>query len=92
MVSVLGFTFLNPHVYIDTVLLLGTIGARFGPHRWFFALGAVAASTVWFLGLSVGARYASRLMSRPAAWKLLDVAVGTVMGIVGISLAVSLLQ
>ncbi|MGI9117858.1 MAG: LysE/ArgO family amino acid transporter, partial [Gaiellales bacterium] len=49
--AVLGFTFLNPHVYLDTVLLVGTIGASFGDDRWWFALGAALASAVWFAGL-----------------------------------------
>jgi L-lysine exporter family protein LysE/ArgO len=53
--TVLALTFLNPHVYLDTVLLLGTIGASFDDQRWWFALGASAASAVWFAGLGYGA-------------------------------------
>ncbi len=77
--TVLALTFLNPHVYLDTVLLLGTIGASFGDQRWWFALGASAASAVWFTGLGFGARLLTPLMARPATWRVLDAAIGVVM-------------
>ncbi|MEY4226198.1 MAG: hypothetical protein RL190_955, partial [Actinomycetota bacterium] len=72
-------TFLNPHVYLDTVLLLGTIGASFGDQRWWFALGAALASAIWFSGLGFGARLLTPLMARPATWRVLDAAIGVVM-------------
>jgi len=77
--AVLGFTFLNPHVYLDTILLVGTIGASFGADRWWFALGAAIASVVWFSGLGFGARLLSPLMARPVTWRVLDAAIGVVM-------------
>jgi L-lysine exporter family protein LysE/ArgO len=78
-VTVLALTFLNPHVYLDTVLLLGTIGASFGDQRWWFALGAAVASAIWFSGLGFGARLLTPLMARPATWRVLDAAIGVVM-------------
>ncbi len=77
--AVLGLTFLNPHVYLDTILLVGTIGASFGADRWWFALGAAIASVVWFSGLGFGARMLSPLMARPVTWRILDAAIGVVM-------------
>ena len=77
--AVLGLTFLNPHVYLDTILLVGTIGASFGADRWWFALGAAIASVVWFSGLGFGARLLSPLMARPVTWRMLDAAIGVVM-------------
>ena len=77
--TTLAFTFLNPHVYLDTVLLLGSIGNQYGHGRWLFALGASMSSLVWFSGLGYGARFASRLMSRPMTWRALDCSIGVVM-------------
>ena len=77
--AVLGLTFLNPHVYLDTIQLVGTIGASFGADRWWFALGAAIASVVWFSGLGFGARLLSPLMARPVTWRVLDAAIGVVM-------------
>jgi L-lysine exporter family protein LysE/ArgO len=84
--AVLGFTFLNPHVYLDTILLVGTIGASFGADRWWFALGAAIASVVWFSGLGFGARLLSPLMARPVTWRVLDAAIGVVMLTIAIML------
>ena len=84
----LALTWLNPHVYLDTVLLLGTVANHQGPSgRWWFALGACAASTLWFTGLGYGARLASRMLSRPRAWQVLDVAIGVVMLVIAVRLA-----
>lgn len=77
--AMLGLTFLNPHVYLDTILLVGTIGASFGSDRWWFALGAAVASLVWFSALGFGARLLSPLMARPFTWRVLDAAIGVVM-------------
>ncbi len=85
--AVLGFTFLNPHVYLDTVLFLGTIGSQFGESRWLFAAGAATASLVWFSAIGFGARAASKLMSRPVFWRVLDVIIGMVMVTIALSLA-----
>ncbi|MEJ7649290.1 MAG: LysE/ArgO family amino acid transporter [Nakamurella sp.] len=78
--TALALTFLNPHVYLDTVLMLGTLANRAGgTSRWWFAGGAVLASILWFTGLGFGARRASRWVSRPRVWQLIDLAIGLVM-------------
>jgi len=87
--TTLAFTFLNPHVYLDTVLLLGSIGNQYGRGRWLFALGASMSSLMWFSGLGYGARFASRLMSRPVTWRVLDLAIGVVMVLIALKLTVS---
>ncbi len=75
-----GFTFLNPHVYLDTVLLLGTIGsAQPAASRPIFAIGAISASASWFVALGFGARLLKPLFTRPAAWRALDAIVGVTM-------------
>ena len=75
-----ALTWLNPHVYLDTVLLLGSIAGTHGhPGRWWFAVGACTASILWFTGLGYGARLAAPRLADPRAWQLLDVAIGLVM-------------
>lgn len=82
-----ALTWLNPHVYLDTVLLLGSIASAHGPEgRWWFAAGACAASVLWFAGLGYGARLASGLFARPRAWQVLDVVIGVVMLLIAVSL------
>jgi L-lysine exporter family protein LysE/ArgO len=87
VLSVLGFTFLNPHVYLDTVILLGSIGNQFGPDKWWFTLGAVVASFVWFSSIGFGAKAASRFMAKPVFWKVLDILIAVVMFSIAIMLA-----
>jgi L-lysine exporter family protein LysE/ArgO len=87
--TTLAFTFLNPHVYLDTVLLLGSIGNQYGHARWLFALGASISSLAWFAGLGYGARFASHLMSRPVTWRALDVVIGIVMLLIALRLTVA---
>jgi L-lysine exporter family protein LysE/ArgO len=87
--TTLALTFHNPHVYLDTVLLLGSIGNQYGHERWFFALGASMSSLVWFAGLGYGARFASRLMSRPVTWRALDCAIGVVMLLIALKLTLT---
>ncbi len=83
-----ALTWLNPHVYLDTVLLLGSIANHQGPSgRWWFALGAAVASLLWFTGLGYGARLASGVLSSPRAWQVLDVAIGLVMLAIAVRLA-----
>jgi L-lysine exporter family protein LysE/ArgO len=86
LLTVLGLTFLNPHVYLDTVLLLGTIGSAFGDARWLFGLGAACGSGVWFAGLGFGARLLSPVMARPVTWRVLDAAIGVVMAVIALAL------
>ena len=82
-----AFTFLNPHVYLDTVILLGSIANQFEEDRWFFAIGGAVASVVWFSTIGFGARAASRFMSKPIFWKILDSIIATVMFTIAITLA-----
>ncbi|MDH4059388.1 MAG: LysE/ArgO family amino acid transporter [Aquincola sp.] len=75
-----AFTLLNPHVYLDTVLLVGAVGAQQAPAwRPHFLLGACSASALWFTALGYGARALAPWFARPAAWRVLDFAVGLTM-------------
>lgn len=80
-----GFTFLNPHVYLDTVLLMGSIGARQPSDlRLWFVGGAAAASGAWFTTLGFGARVLRPVFRTPRAWQILDVLIGvTMLGLAG---------
>jgi L-lysine exporter family protein LysE/ArgO len=83
-----ALTWLNPHVYLDTVLLLGSIGNQQGPGgRWWFALGAGIASIAWFSGLGYGARLAHGVLASPRAWQVLDVLIGLTMLAIAVRLA-----
>jgi L-lysine exporter family protein LysE/ArgO len=82
----LALTWLNPHVYLDTVFLLGTVANTHGDGRWIFAAGAMAASVIWFFALAFGARYLSRWLGTPRAWRILDAVIAVVMIAIGISL------
>ncbi|MFH8534034.1 LysE/ArgO family amino acid transporter [Streptomyces tendae] len=86
VLTCLALTWLNPHVYLDTVFLLGTVAADRGPLRWTFGLGAAVASLVWFAALGFGARYLGRFLARPAAWRVLDGLVAATMIVLGLSL------
>ena len=86
LLTCLALTWLNPHVYLDTVFLLGSVAASHGDGRWWFAAGAVAASIVWFFGLSFGARYLGRWLATARAWRLLDAFVAVVMIVIAVSL------
>jgi L-lysine exporter family protein LysE/ArgO len=80
MAHAAGFTLLNPHVYLDTLLLVGSIGARQPPDaRVWFVGGAAAASGVWFTSLGYGARLLAPLFAKPRAWRVLDSMVGATM-------------
>ena len=76
-------------VYLDTVLLLGSIGNQYRPDQWWFALGAACASILWFCALGFGARAAARLMSRPITWRILDITIGIVMLLIAVRLLFS---
>lgn len=89
----LAFTFLNPHVYLDTVLLLGGLSSRYsGDARLAYGAGAVIASFVWFFGLGYGARLLLPLFQKPSAWRVLDVIIGIVMVLIALSLAAHFLR
>lgn len=83
----LAFTFLNPHVYLDMVLLLGSLSARYeDTARSAYAAGAVLASFAWFFGLGYGARLLQPIFAQPTAWRILDGAIGLIMAAIGLSL------
>jgi L-lysine exporter family protein LysE/ArgO len=85
-----ALTWLNPHVYLDTVLLLGSLAASHGTGgRWWFGAGACVGSVVWFVGLGYGARLVSPLLARPRAWQVLDVLIGLTMLAIAAMLAAS---
>lgn len=80
VLTCLALTWLNPHVYLDTVALLGAISSPYqGADRLAFGAGAVTASFAFFFSLGYGARYLAPLFARPAAWRVLDIAIGIVM-------------
>ncbi|CAM3950228.1 L-lysine exporter family protein LysE/ArgO [Kerstersia gyiorum] len=80
VLACLAFTFLNPHVYLDTMVLLGSLSTQYGGlTRWAFAAGACLASVTWFLSLGYGARLLLPVFRRPAAWRVLDALVAAFM-------------
>lgn len=87
LLTCLALTFLNPHVYLDTVVLLGTLANQQREGRWLFGAGAAAASVVWFLALGFGARRLAGLFASPATWRILDWLIAATMLALGISLA-----
>ncbi|TNM64125.1 amino acid transporter [Streptomyces sp. NP160] len=87
LATCLALTWLNPHVYLDTVVLLGSIASTHGAERWWFAAGAGAGSIIWFTALGFGARLLRPLFARPVAWRVLDAVIAVVMA----SLAATLL-
>ena len=82
----LALTWLNPHFYLDAVLMLGTVANSFGTDRWWFLGGTLTASVLWFFGLGYGARLLRGLFARPVAWRVLDSTIAVVMGTLGIGL------
>jgi len=84
-----ALTFLNPHVYLDTVVLLGALANEHRDERWLFGVGAVTASAVWFVGLGLGARQLAGLFARPLTWRILDGLIAVMMIGLGTSLALS---
>ena len=89
LLTCLALTFLNPHVYLDTVVLLGTLANQQPDGRWLFGAGAAAASAVWFFGLGFGARRLAGLFANPTTWRVLDWLIAATMLALGISLALS---
>ena len=85
-----ALTFLNPHVYLDTVLLLGSIANQHGDDgRWVFAVGATIGSFVWFFALAYGAHRLAPLFAKPMAWRVLDGLIAVVMTLIAVSLALA---
>lgn len=84
----LAFTWLNPHVYLDTVILLGSISTQYQPDEFVFALGAMTASVVFFFSLGYGAKYLAPIFAKPKAWQVLEFIVGIMMASIAISLLI----
>ncbi len=85
--TTLALSLLNPHVYLDTVVLIGGLSAQFPPvARGWFAAGAMAASALWFFGLAFGAAFLVPLFRKPATWRVLDLMIGCVMWAIAVSL------
>lgn len=87
VMTVLALTWLNPHVYLDTVLMLGSIAATHGESRWVFAAGAITASVMWFCALGFGARHLGRWLNTARAWRILDGVIAVIMIALALSLA-----
>ena len=86
-----AFTFLNPHVYLDTVLLVGSVGAQYRDSvQWWFAAGAAASSLLWLGSLGYGARLLAPMFARPRAWQVLDATIGLTMLLLAALLALRL--
>lgn len=77
--TVLALTWLNPHVYLDTLVLLGSVGSTYGGDRWAFGVGAAIASVGWFTLLGFGARLLAPVFAKPIAWRVLDALIAAVM-------------
>jgi L-lysine exporter family protein LysE/ArgO len=86
VLTCLALTWLNPHVYLDTVFLLGSVANTHGDGRWAFAAGAGLASIAWFFGLAYGARLLGGVLASPRAWRVLDAVIAVVMIVLGVSL------
>lgn len=89
LVTCLALTWLNPHVYLDTVVLIGSLANEHQEQRWLFGAGAVTASALWFTGLGLGARRLAGLFATPLTWRILDGVIAVMMIALGVSLAVS---
>jgi len=89
LATCLALTFLNPHVYLDTVILLGALANEHQDGRWLFGVGAVTASVVWFTGLGFGAKRLSRFFATARTWRILDGLIATMMIALGVVLAAS---
>ena len=89
VLTALALTWLNPHVYLDTVFLLGAVANAQGDGRWVFAAGAATASLVWFFGLAFGARLLSGVLATSRAWRIFDAVIAAVMIALGVGLAVA---
>ncbi|PYB75454.1 LysE/ArgO family amino acid transporter [Rhizobium wuzhouense] len=86
LLTCLALTWLNPHVYLDTVVLLGSISTRYPGREAAFALGAMTSSVLFFFSLGYGARLLAPLFAKPVAWRILDGLIAVVMATIGINL------
>lgn len=89
VVTTLAVTLLNPHFYLDTVILLGSVSSQFqGQSRLYFWVGAVSASTLWFISLSLGGQLLAPLFKKQISWRILDSVVCATMWIIAVSLTI----
>lgn len=89
VLTALALTWLNPHVYLDTVVLLGSVSANY-PQPWIFALGAAVASIAWFSALGFGARWLAPLFAKPMAWRIFDGVIALIMAAIAAKLLLGL--
>ena len=91
ILTTLAITLLNPHVYLDTVVLIGSIGGQFpADERPWFAIGAISFSFIWFFSISLGAKWLAPLFKKPVAWRILDASVCLVMWSIAASLLLAI--
>lgn len=92
MMTAVALTWLNPHVYLDTIILLGSVASTHGDDRWWFGVGAAAGSMIWFASLGFGARLLRPLFSKPASWRILDALIAIIMAAIAASLLHGLME
>ena len=93
LILTLGVSLLNPHLYLDTVVLMGSISSQFAmPERYYFGFGAMTASAIWFIALSLCGHALSPLFKRPDTWRALDIVIGCSMWAIAASLVNSVLN
>jgi L-lysine exporter family protein LysE/ArgO len=90
--TVAAFTWLNPHVYLDTCVMIGSLSQRFGEDKWVFALGATIGSWLWFFSLGFGARLLRPMLANPRTWRILDSSIALIMFAVAAGLVVDLVR
>lgn len=88
ILTTLTLTFLNPGVYIDTMLLIGTLANQLGGDRWAFTAGAILGSLTWFAAIGFGARALAPYAARPRVWQIVDIAIGIVMVLIALRLII----
>jgi len=86
ILTCVALTWLNPHVYLDTVLLLGSLAVAHRPYQWWFAVGAMCGSCLWFPVLGYGARWLRPIFASPRSWRILDILIALVMWAIAASL------
>ncbi|WP_248195398.1 LysE/ArgO family amino acid transporter [Micrococcus endophyticus] len=87
----LSVSFLNPHAILDTVVMMGTFAQTYGPGKWVYVGGAVAASLVWFTALGWGGTRLAPYMNTPRTWRIVDAAVGVLMLVIAAKVGLTLL-
>ncbi|MGB2129820.1 MAG: LysE/ArgO family amino acid transporter, partial [Marinobacterium sp.] len=91
LLTTAAVTLLNPHAYLDTIVLIGGIGGQYAPElRIWFAVGAISFSVIWFSSLCAGARWLAPLFRKPQAWRLLDGLICLMMWSIAVSLLVAM--